>query len=70
MNPLRPTVSGTNFNRIAHKEIVDHAAARVYTARSGRLRHFETLRQCLCELLTKNQHLRMKLMEAGKASQD
>jgi hypothetical protein len=32
--------------------------------------HFETLRQCICELLIKNQHLRTELMEADKPSQE
>jgi hypothetical protein len=32
-------------------------------------RHFETLQECIRELLTKHQHLRMELMEAGKPSQ-
>ena len=40
MNPLRATASAPNFYRFAHKEIVKHAAAYVYTVRSGRLRSF------------------------------
>jgi IS5 family transposase len=37
MNPRRPALTPTNFNRVAHKEIVSHSRAHVYTARSGRL---------------------------------
>jgi hypothetical protein len=32
--------------------------------------HLETLRQCICELLIKNQHLPMTLIEADKPSQE
>jgi hypothetical protein len=32
--------------------------------------HLETLRQCICELLIGNQHLRMRLIEADKPSQE
>ncbi|MGO8719678.1 MAG: hypothetical protein ACLQMO_10715, partial [Acidobacteriaceae bacterium] len=38
MNPLRPATITPNFYRVAHKEIVGHAGAYVYTARPGRLR--------------------------------
>lgn len=37
MNSRRPALTPANLNRIAHKEIVGHADAYVYTARSGRL---------------------------------
>ncbi|MGO8718699.1 MAG: hypothetical protein ACLQMO_05715, partial [Acidobacteriaceae bacterium] len=39
MNPLRPATITPNFYRVAHKEIVGHAGAYVYTARPGRLRN-------------------------------
>jgi hypothetical protein len=38
MNPLCPAATCPNFNRVAHKKIVGHADANVYTARTGRLR--------------------------------
>ncbi|MGO8719152.1 MAG: hypothetical protein ACLQMO_08025, partial [Acidobacteriaceae bacterium] len=42
MNPLRPATITPNFYRVAHKEIVGHAGAYVYTARPGRLRRGAT----------------------------
>ena len=45
MNPLRPTATCPNFNRVAHKKIVGHADAYVYTARSGRLRLSTEMRE-------------------------
>ena len=66
MNSLRAAASRSNFNRVAHKVIVRHVDADVYTARTGRLRQiwsFTHLQQrevhwAIVDLIGKGGHIR------------